>query len=129
MKSILLNKNSSLVILKILTRVVEFSFFICGVKMMAGSIKFIEMGDGVGIVGTDLGLLGSSFELSADNFRLLGRGLELLAFKFLGSCFTFLVDFELFFILIFFFATQPFNCLFNKNIKQYIIIQLHNTYL
>lgn len=95
---------------------------------MAGSIKFIEMGDGVGIIGTDLGLLGSSFEFSVDNLEFVGRGLELLALKFLGSCFTFLVDFAFFFILIFFFATQPFNCLFNKNIKQNITTLINNTY-
>lgn len=96
---------------------------------MAGSIKSIEIGGGVEIVGTDLGLLGSNFEFSVGNLAFMDRGLELLTFKFLGSCFAFLIDFAFFFILIFFFATQPFNCLFNKNIKQNIIIQFNNTYL
>jgi len=40
--------------LKILTSVLEFSFFLSGVKRMVGSINSKDLGGNLGLTGTDL---------------------------------------------------------------------------
>jgi len=53
-KLFLLNDIHKKLILKMLTRVLKFSFFLSGVKMMAGSINSKHLGGNLGFMGTDL---------------------------------------------------------------------------
>lgn len=94
----------------ILTRVLVFSFFLSGVKIMAGSIKSKDLAGGIRLTGTDLGLSGGNLEFSDGNLWFSNGN-----FIFFGRDLEFFVDFRCF-PLIFLLDTQIFNCLMHKKI-------------
>lgn len=119
---------------KKLTRVFEFSFFVSGVKMMAGSISSKHLsgktgftgiisrfsGNGLGVLDNTLGLFAGDLELTGSNLVFLGESLEFLdgcleflggCLEFLGGCLEFLEAFPFCLALNLFLATQLFNCL------------------
>lgn len=107
---LILRKNN---IFQSLTREIEFSFFLSGVKMMAGSINSVELGGVLGL-GTALTFSDTGLGFSANILGLVGD-LEFLedCLEFF-DCLAFLEGFAFCFPLIFFFTTQLFNCLLQK---------------
>ncbi|KAE9540102.1 hypothetical protein AGLY_005354 [Aphis glycines] len=89
-----------------------FSFFLSGVKMIAGSINSKVLGGNLGFTGTDLGFSGNALELfctttlgfSASDLEPFGGNLE-----FLEGCLEFLGGLTFCFPFILFLTTQAFN--------------------